>query len=125
MPDINNGYNPTAEQQQNMDNLSFDRKYLVNGVEILTENEAGTEIVRQKPLATSSNQTDGSQKTQVVETIPTDTTHLNPSVAITEVTVGTVTTKTIQKTIGTDVYQKTVAIDSSDNSISISVWSKL
>lgn len=65
MPDINNGYNPTAEQQQNMDNLSFDRKYLVNGVEILTENEAGTEIVRQKPLATSSNQTDGSQKTQV------------------------------------------------------------
>jgi len=75
--------------------------------------------------ATSDNQTNGLQKTQVVETIPTDTTKLNPSVAITEVTVGTVTTKTIQKTIGTDVYQKTVAIDSSDNSISISVWSKL
>lgn len=80
MSDNNTGYNPTAEQQQNMDNLSFDRKYLVNGVEILTENEAGTEIVRQKPLATSSNQTDGSQKTQIVDisgntvvpTTPTD-----------------------------------------------------
>ena len=59
------------------------------------------------------------------ETTPTDTTKLNASVTITEVTVGTVTTKTIQKTIGTDVYQKTVASDSSDNSITISVWSKL
>lgn len=72
-----------------------------------------------------SHLTDGSQKTQIVETLPNDSTKLNPSVAITEVTVGTVTTKTIQKTIGTDVYQKTVAIDSSDNSISISAWSKL
>ena len=26
----NDGYNPTAEQQQDMDNLSFDRKYRVN-----------------------------------------------------------------------------------------------
>lgn len=68
---------------------------------------------------------DGSQKTQIVEKEPTDTTKLNPSVSITEVTVGTVTTKTITKTIGTDVYQKTVAIDSSDNSINISTWSKL
>lgn len=75
--------------------------------------------------ATSDNQTNGSQKTQLVETLPTDSTKLNPSVSITEVTVGTVTTKTIQKTIGTDVYQKTVAIDSSDNSINISTWSKL
>lgn len=76
-------------------------------------------------FATSTNQTNGSQKTQIVEKEPTDTTKLNPSVSITEVTVGTVTTKTITKTIGTDVYQKTVAIDSSDNSINISAWSKL
>ena len=76
-------------------------------------------------IATATHQTDGSQKTQIVETLPNDSTKLNPSVTIPEVTVGTVTTKTIQKTIGTDVYQKTVAIDSSDNSISISAWSKL
>jgi len=57
MSDRTTGYNPTSEQQQNMDNLSFDRKHLVNAVEILTENEAGTTIVRQKPLATESNQT--------------------------------------------------------------------
>jgi hypothetical protein len=72
--------------------------------------------------ATSDNQTNGSQKTQIVETIPTDSTKLNGSVAITEVIVGTVTTKTIVKTIGTDTYTKTVAIDSSDNSVTISSW---
>ena len=60
-----------------------------------------------------------------VETSPTDSTKLNPSLSITEATVGTVTTKTIQKTIGTDVYQKTIAIDNSDNSIIISEWSQI
>jgi len=38
MDDKNNGYNPTAEQQQNMDNLSFDRKFRVNAVEVLVYN---------------------------------------------------------------------------------------
>lgn len=52
----NDGYNPTAEQQQNMDNLSFDRKYLVNSVELLVENETETEVVRQKPIATEAKQ---------------------------------------------------------------------
>jgi hypothetical protein len=56
MSDFDNGYNPTAEQQQNMDNLSFDRKYLVNAVEILSESEDGSSIVRNKPLATESKQ---------------------------------------------------------------------
>jgi len=69
--ELNTGYNPTAEQQQNMDNLSFDRKYLVNAVEVLSENEAGTAIVRNKPLATSDKQdtilTELQQKTE-----PTD-----------------------------------------------------
>jgi hypothetical protein len=72
--------------------------------------------------ATSDNQTNGSQKTQIVETIPTDSTKLNGSVAITEVIVGTVTTKTIVKTIGSTTYTKTVATDSSDNSVTISSW---
>ena len=118
----NDGYNPTAEQQQNMDNLSFDRKYLVNASENLVENTAGDDVVRMKQPMKDTTATDGSQKTQIVETIPTDTTKLNPSVSITEVTVGTVTTKTIIKTIGTDTYTKTVATNSSDNSITISSW---
>ena len=69
MSNINDGYNPTADQQQDMDNLSFDRKYKVNAVEILSENEAGTAVVRQKPLATSDNQTNGSQKTQITTSL--------------------------------------------------------
>lgn len=73
--------------------------------------------------ATSENQTNGSQKTQIVETIPTDTTKLNGSVAITETVDGTVTTKTITKTINGTDYVKTVATDSSDNSVTISTWS--
>lgn len=59
----------------------------------------------------------------IQETVPTDSTNLNGSIAITEVTVGTVTTKTIVKTIGAVAYQKTVVSDSSDNSVSVSAWS--
>jgi len=95
MSDNNTGYNPTAEQQQDMDNLSFDRKYLVNAVEILTENAAGTEVVRQKPLATSSNQTDGTQKTQIQETLPDDSTKLNPSLTCTRNASGYITVLTM------------------------------
>lgn len=122
MSNPTDGYNPTAEQQQNMDNLSFDRKYLVNSVENLVEDEAGTKVERMVQPMKDSTAKDGSQKTQIVETIPTDSTKLNPSVSITEVVVGTVTTKTIVKTIGTDTYTKTVVTDSSDNSVTISSW---
>lgn len=116
----NDGYNPTAEQQQNMDNLSFDRKYLVNAVEILTENAAGTEVVRQKPLATSSNQTDGSQKTQIVETLPDDSTKLNPAISCTRnangyVTVLTMTANGVTKT-------KTITRDVNDYWTNIGEW---
>lgn len=103
-----------------------DDKGRVTQVTLTSDGKVPVEITDELGgIATATHQTDGSQKTQIVETLPNDSTKLNPSVAITEVTVGTVTTKTIQKTIGTDVYQKTVAIDSSDNSISISAWSKL
>ena len=67
--------------------------------------------------------TDGSQITKIQETEPTDTTHLNPSLAIIEAVVGTVTTKTIVKTIGTDTYTKIISTDSSDNSVTVSSWS--
>lgn len=119
----NDGYNPTAEQQQNMDNLSFDRKYLVNASENLVENTAGDDVVRMKQPMKDTTATDGSQKTQIVEKSPTDSTKLNPSVSITESVLGTVTTKIIQKTIGLDTYQKIVTTDSFDNSVSISAWS--
>lgn len=118
----NDGYNPTAEQQQNMDNLSFDRKYRVNATENLVENTSGDDIVRMQQPMKDTTATDGTQKTQVVETIPTDTTKLNGSVVISEVVNGTVTTKTIVKTIGVNTYTKTVATDSSDNSVTISSW---
>jgi hypothetical protein len=122
MSNSTDGYNPTAEQQQNMDNLSFDRKYLVNSVENLVEDEAGTKVERMVQPMKESTAKDGSQKTQIVETIPTDTTKLNGSVAITETVDGTVTTKTITKTINGTNYVKTVATDSSDNSVTISSW---
>lgn len=123
MSDKNTGYNPTAEQQQDMDNLSFDRKYRVNATENLVENEAGNDIVRMKQPMKDTTATDGSQKTQIVEIEPTDSTKLNASVSITEATVGTVTTKTIVKTINGTAYTKTVTTDSSDNSVNISTWS--
>jgi len=41
---------------QEMGNLSFDTKYNINTVEILSESEDGNSIVRNKPLATSDNQ---------------------------------------------------------------------
>jgi len=53
------------------------------------------------------------------------TAQTNSSVSITESTIGTVTTTTIQKTIDSDVYQQTIREDSSDNSVTVSIWSKL
>lgn len=80
MPDINNGYNPTAEQQQDMDNLSFDRKYRVNAIVNLVENTSGDDIVRMQQPMKDTTATDGTQKTQIVDsnnktivpTTPTD-----------------------------------------------------
>lgn len=74
-------------------------------------------------LATDATLTDGSQISQIKETVPTDgDTKLNASVSVTEAVDGTVTTTTIVKTIGGTDYTKTVASDSSDNSILISAW---
>jgi hypothetical protein len=73
--------------------------------------------------ATSEKQTDGSQKTQIVETIPTDATKLNPSVVISTTTQGTATITTLTKTIGSDQFQKTISEDGS--TISMSAWQKL
>lgn len=73
--------------------------------------------------ATSTAQTDGSQKTQIVETLPTDSTKLNPSQVITPVTVGDVTTTTIVKTINGVNYVKTIEKNNLTGVVTISVWS--
>ena len=73
-------------------------------------------------LKVESSITSGSA-VEIQETAPTDSTKNNESYSITEVTVGTVTTKTIVETISGVTYTKTIATDSSDNSITISVWS--
>lgn len=96
MPDKNQGYNPTAEQQQDMDNLSFDRKYRVNAVENIVENEAGTDIVRMKQPMKDTTATDGSQKTQIV-----DSSNVNIPIA----------TTTKQDSILTELQQKTEPTD--------------
>lgn len=46
----------TKYTSQNIDNLSFDETYEQAAIEILVENEAGTALVRQKPIATSDKQ---------------------------------------------------------------------
>jgi hypothetical protein len=63
------------------------------------------------------------ERTRIDEGTPVDQTKANASLSVSEVTVGTVTTKTIVKTIGAVSYRKTVAIDSSDNSVVASPWS--
>ena len=53
----------------------------------------------------------------------TPTTGNNPSYAITEATVGTVTTTTIDKVINAVTYTKTVSEDSSTGITTVSAWS--
>lgn len=65
----------------------------------------------------------GNQMAVIQEKEPTDVTHLNPSLTVTESVLGTVTTKTLTKTIGSTSYVKTVVSDSSDNSVIVSAWS--
>lgn len=102
----NDGYNPTAEQQQDMDNLSFDRKYRVNATENLVENEAGDDVVRMKQPMKDTTAIDGSQKTQVVETAPTDTTKLNASTLVSFNASGEAIY--VDKTIGANTFRKEI-----------------
>jgi len=50
------GYSGIKNSEQNNSNASFDEKFGVNAVEILSESEDGNSVVRNKPLATSTNQ---------------------------------------------------------------------
>lgn len=72
--------------------------------------------------ATSTAQTDGSQKTQIVDTIPTDSNHLNGSLVLTYNASNQVTN--ITKTINTVQYQKTISW-TGDVATAISAWVQL
>ena len=48
----------TEFSKQQILNDSFDRDYMMLGNEVLTENEAGDALVRQKPIATEAQQDD-------------------------------------------------------------------
>jgi len=91
----------TYQTPQELQNQSFDRDYQVNVVEGMTVNPVTGAMER--PSAIQGN----------------------ASISVSEVTVGTVTTKTLTKTIGSVSYVKTVATDSSDNSVTISNWSTI
>ena len=97
------GYNPTAEQQQNMDNLSFDREFRQNTVENLVYNEVSNKLDRM---------------VQPGEMLPTS--GLNPSINLTRNGDGYVTQ--IEMTIGTTTYTKTITRDASNYITNISVW---
>jgi len=98
---------------------------IVFAIESIPTPDVSTLATHAKQDDIIANQTNGTQVAQIQEKEPTDTTHLNPSLFITESVLGTVTTTTIQKTIGGDVYQQTIKEDSSNNSVTVSSWSEL
>ena len=71
-------------------------------------------------LAKDTTLTGGTQQTKVKETVPTDSTKLNPSLVL-SYTGSNLTT--IQKTIGVVTYTKTLSYDGSNNLTGVSVWS--
>ena len=48
------GNSKVEQTSKYMDNMSFDKKYTQNAVEVLVENVAETGLVRQKPIATEA-----------------------------------------------------------------------
>ena len=72
--------------------------------------------------STSDNQTNGSQQAKIKETVPTDGTKVNASIALTY-TSGNLTK--IEKTIGSTVYEKTLTYDVDGNLETVSVWSEV
>ena len=48
------GNSKVEQTSQYMDNMSFDKKYTQNAVEVLVENVAETGLVRQNPIATEA-----------------------------------------------------------------------
>lgn len=99
------GYNPTAEQQQDMDNLSFDREFRQNTVENLVYNEVTNKLDRM---------------VQPGEMLPTS--GLNPSLTLTRDSNGYITQ--IEMTIGSTTYTKTITRDGNNYIQSISSWSE-
>jgi hypothetical protein len=88
-----------------VDNLDGTYSVSVNGTVIgtVTANLSATDNAVLDDIA--ANQTDGTQQSKVLETIPTDATKMNPSVVYTYDSDGNLST--ITKTIGAVLYRRT------------------
>lgn len=75
--------------------------------------------------ATSSNQTDGSQVTQIKETVPTNVLNNNASLVISNADSVVASTKTLNKTIGATSYLKTLSMNAAGDVIQVSAWSEI
>ena len=75
--------------------------------------------------AIKENQTNGSQVTQIKETISTDSTKLNPSGTITETIVGNEITTVIQEVIAGITYQQTIVENYDTGVTTYSSWTAL
>lgn len=73
--------------------------------------------------ATSDNQTNGNQQTKIKETVPTDSTKNNSSIALSYDGSGNL--QYIDETIGTDVYRTTLTYNGSNVLIGVSSAVKL
>lgn len=73
--------------------------------------------------ATSANQTNGNQITQIKETAPTDATKNNPSYTVTKTFASPVLTTVIQKVISGTTYTKTIVKNTSTGVETITAWS--
>lgn len=116
----------TKELQQELINAINNIEINADSINLNTDQlEEKLDEIISKQLPDNHNVTVSNQPTDfaILEKPPTDTTKVNGSVAITEVVVGTVTTKTITKTINGTDYVKTVTIDSATNTQTISAWS--
>ena len=108
----------TKYTEQHIENMSYDqRMQLASRLLMGYDDTVGAEGTR-RVAVNPNGQLEVS--TQPINPISGD----NPSVTVTENISGTITTKTITKIINAISYIKTVAIDSSDNSVSVSVWSQ-
>jgi hypothetical protein len=76
-------------------------------------------------FATEDNQTNGDQVSKIQEVIPTDSTKVNSSLALSNDDEVEASTKTLTKTIdGTD-YTKTLSYNAAGDLIGVSVWTEI
>lgn len=87
--------------------------------------DVDTNLKEQAILNRVYNDTTKSLKTtsSIQETVPTDSTHLNPSLTISNTDTTVASTKVLTKTIGSTSYTKTISYNAAGDVVSISAWS--